>query len=115
MVQPDPKWPRVERLLTMEHIRTNKSTGQKIFSFIKLTEYQIIEKEFKQVQATNDIQSLMHFLQRNFYHHESLVYFADFLRIQGKFSDSFHFLERCLFAFEQAFTFEYQPVPPEKN
>ena len=57
----------------------------------------------------------MQFLQRNFYHHESLVYFADFLRIQGKFSDSFHLLERCLFAFESAFSFEFQPVPPEKT
>ena len=49
----------------------------------------------------------MEFLRRNFYHHESLVYFADFLRIQGKFTDSFHFLERCLFAFESAWTFDF--------
>eukprot|EP00347_Sterkiella_histriomuscorum_P013411 403364808 len=115
LVQPQAEWPRVDKSLKMEHIRSNKETGQKIFSFIKLPEYQILDKEFKAVQATNDISQLMHFLQRNFYHHESLVYFADFLRIQGKFSDSFHFLERCLFAFQEAFCFEFQPVPPEKN
>jgi hypothetical protein len=98
----------------MEHIRTDKQTGQKIFSFVKEPEYQSLQKEFEAVQATADISNLMQFLQRNFYHHESLVYFADFLRIQGKFSDSFHFLERCLFAFESAWTFDFQPVPPEK-
>jgi hypothetical protein len=54
-----------------------------------------------------DIQYLMQFLQKNFYHHESLLYFADYLRIQGKFSDALIFLERCLFAFESAWSFEY--------
>ena len=57
----------------------------------------------------------MQFLQKNFYHHESLLYFADYLRIQGKFVDAFHFLERALFAFECSWSFEFQPVPPEKN
>lgn len=49
LVQPDPKWPKVERLLTMEHVRTNKDTGQKIFSFVKLPDFKIIDREFKAV------------------------------------------------------------------
>lgn len=52
-------------------------------------------------------------MQKNFYHHESLLYFADFLRLQGKFSDAQGFLERCLFAFEYAFSSDFQPVPPQ--
>ena len=54
-----------------------------------------------------DISYLVDFLRKNFYHHESLLYFADFLRLQGKFTDAFHCLERCLFAFENAWTFDY--------
>ena len=59
-----------------------------------------------------DIGSLLQFLQRNFYHHESLLSFADFLRLQGKFADAFGFVERCLFSFEYAFTNDFMPVPP---
>jgi hypothetical protein len=77
---------------------------------VRSPEYVSLDKEFERVQETNDIGQLINFLQRNFYHHESLVYFADFLRIQGKFSDSFHFLTRCLFAFEAAWSFDFQPV-----
>lgn len=54
-----------------------------------------------------DIGALLGFLQKNFYHHESLLSFADFLRLQGKFSDAFGFVERCLFAFEYAFTYDF--------
>jgi hypothetical protein len=107
MVQPDPNWPKVDKILTMEQVRVDKKTGQKVFSYVKTPEYVSLQKEFERVQATNDISNLMNFLQKNFYHHESLLYFADFLRIQGKFSDSAHFLERCLFAFESAWTFDY--------
>ena len=107
MVQPDPNWPKVDKILTMEQVRVDKKTGQKLFSYVKTPEYVSLQKEFERVQATNDISNLMNFLQKNFYHHESLLYFADFLRIQGKFSDSAHFLERCLFAFESAWTFDY--------
>lgn len=91
----------------MEQVRVDKKTGKKVFSYVKTPEYVSLQKEFERVQATNDISNLMNFLQKNFYHHESLLYFADFLRIQGKFSDSAHFLERCLFAFESAWTFDY--------
>ena len=62
------------------------------------------------MQATNDINTLIQFLQRNFYHHESLVYFADFLRLQGRFSEACEFLERCMYAFESSFSFEFQFV-----
>ena len=55
---------------------------------------------------------MMRFLQKNFYHHESLMSFADFLRLQGKFPDAFEFIERCLFAFEYAFSSDFLPIPP---
>ena len=38
--------------------------------------------------------------------------FADFLRLQGKFPDAFEFIERCIFAFEYAFSSEFHPIPP---
>jgi hypothetical protein len=67
------------------------------------------------VQATCDIQALADFLRQNFYHHESLIFIADYLRLQGKFSDAAGFLERCLFAFEQAFSFDFQFVPSSSS
>jgi hypothetical protein len=69
----------------MDQIRVDKKTGHKVFSYIKTPEYLSLQKEFMAVQQTNDINVLMEFLRKNFYHHESLLYFADFLRIQGKF------------------------------
>ena len=62
-----------------------------------------------------DIQQLANFLGRNFYHHESLIFIADYLRLQGKFSDAAKFLERCLFAFESAFCYDFQFVPPVES
>ena len=59
-----------------------------------------------------DIDLLLKFLQRNFYHHEALLSFADFLRLQGKFADAFNFVERCLFAFEYSFCYEFMMIPP---
>jgi hypothetical protein len=59
-----------------------------------------------------DIQALLNFLQKNFYHHEALLSFAEFLRLQGKFVDAFGFVERCLFAFEYAFCYEFMSVAP---
>lgn len=53
---------------------------------------------------------MIQFLNRNFYHHESLVYFADFLRLQGRFTDSADFLERCLYAYETSFSFDFHFV-----
>jgi ATPase subunit of ABC transporter with duplicated ATPase domains len=31
MVQPDPNWPKVDKILTMEQVRVDKKTGQKVF------------------------------------------------------------------------------------
>jgi hypothetical protein len=56
---------------------------------------------------------MMRFLQKNFYHHESLLYFADFLRLYGKFVEAFDFLERCMFAFEYSFSHDFLPCPPQ--
>lgn len=39
------------------------------------------------------------------------MYFADFLRLQGRFSEAATFLERCLYAFESYFSFDFQMVP----
>ena len=62
-----------------------------------------------------DISIMMRFLQKNFYHHQSLMSFADFLRLQAKFSDAFQFVERCLFAFEYAFINDSFLVVPMNN
>ena len=112
LVQPNQNWPRPPaKFLTME-VEKTCDNGSKILTFVKSPEYQSLQKEFLQVQATMDIQHMYHFLQRNFYHHESLLSFADFLRLQGKFSDAFEFLERCLFAFEHAFCYDFMAVQP---
>ena len=112
LCSPDPKWPRIDpSFLTMKQVSSDPKTGCKIFSFVKSPEYQSLQKEFARVQATCDIQALADFLRANFYHHESLIFIADYLRLQGKFSDAAGFLERCLFAFEQAFSFDFQFVP----
>ena len=58
---------------------------------------------------------MIRFSQKNFYHHECLIYLADFLRLQGKFSEAFEVVERCLFAFEYAFSYEFQPFPASQN
>ena len=106
-VQPSDNWPRPPaQLLTME-VAYIKPDGAKVMTFRKSPEYQSLQKEFKTVQASMDIGALLGFLQKNFYHHESLLSFADFLRLQGKFSDAFGFVERCLFAFEYAFTYDF--------
>jgi hypothetical protein len=55
LVQPDPQWPKVDKILTMEQVRVDKKTGQKIFTFVKSPEYVSLQKEFERVQATNDI------------------------------------------------------------
>lgn len=112
--QPDQSWPRPPaQFLTMQVVAT-QDNGTKVLSFKKSKQYEILQVEFKQVQATMSIENMMQFLRRNFYHHESLLYFADFLRLQGKFTEAFDFLERCIFAFEYSFTNEFQPVPPQK-
>jgi len=89
----------------MKQISANKNF--KLFSFVKSREYESLQKEFEEVQATCDIQSLADFLRHNFYHHESLIFIADYLRLQGKFADAAGFLERCLFAFESALSFDF--------
>lgn len=38
-MQPDPNWPKVDKILTMEQIRIDKKTGQKVFSYIKMPDY----------------------------------------------------------------------------
>lgn len=90
----------------MEVVST-KENGQKLLSLKKSHEYEILQQEFMQVQASMDIEPMMKFLQRNFYHHESLLNFADFLRLQGKFTEAFDFLERAIFAFEYAFSSDF--------
>lgn len=56
MVQPNSQWPKVEKILSMEQVRVDKRTGQKVFSYVKSPEYVSLQKEFERVQATNDIQ-----------------------------------------------------------
>ena len=113
LCNPDSRWPRIDpKMLTMKQVSIDKETGDKIFSFVKSKEYHSLQKEFSMVQGTMDIQQLANFLGRNFYHHESLIFIADYLRLQGKFTEAQGFLERCLFAYETAFCYEFQFVPP---
>jgi len=49
LVQPDPNWPKVEKILTMEKVRMDKKTGQPVFSYIKTPEYVSLQKEFEAV------------------------------------------------------------------
>lgn len=84
--------------------------GIKVFSFEKTADYKSLQKEFDAVQQSYDIGMLSQFLSRNYYHHESLLYFADFFRMQGKLADAAVCLERALYAFETAMIFEFQPV-----
>ena len=98
-------------MLTMKQVALDKKTGDRIFSFVKSPAYHSLQKEFNMVQGTMDIQQLANFLGRNFYHHESLIFIADYLRLQGKFTEAARFLERCLFAFESAFNYDFQFVP----
>lgn len=49
LVQPNTSWPKVDKSLTMEHLRTDKMTGQKVFTFVKSPEYQSLQKEFEAV------------------------------------------------------------------
>ena len=109
---PESTWPRIDvKMLGMKQVSVDKKTGERIFSFIKSADYHSLQKEFHAVQATMDIQQLANFLSRNFYHHESLIFIADYLRLQGKFTEAAKFLERCLFAFETAFAYDFQFVP----
>jgi len=106
-VQPQPNWPRPPgNFLTMETLKVDES-GKKMFTFRKSDDYQYLMQEFNQVQASMDIGQMIRFIQKNFYHHEGLLHLADFLRLQGKFTDAFDVVERCIFAFEYAFTFEF--------
>lgn len=47
-----------------------------------------------------DIQLLFQFTQRHPYHIESLIFVADFFRMQGQFPAALQFLERALFVIE---------------
>lgn len=79
---PDSKWPRVDAgFLSMKMISEDPKTRCRYFSFVKSPEYQSLQKEFNEVQATCDIQALADFLRQNWYHHESLIFIADYLRL----------------------------------
>ena len=65
----------------MKQVAIDKATGDKIFGFVKSREYHSLQKEFTVVQQTMDIQALADFNRRNFYHHESLIFIADYLRL----------------------------------
>lgn len=98
------QWPRIDTTL----VRMERT--QKGFTFVQSPPYRGLQREFAQVQQTMDINQLIHFLRNNFYHHESLIYFADFLRLQGRFTEAADFLDRCLYAFESSFSFDFKIV-----
>lgn len=53
LCSPDPKWPRIDNILTMKQL--GEVNGYKLFTFVKSDEYHSLQKEFNRVQATCDI------------------------------------------------------------
>jgi len=105
-VKPDQDWAMYNtKTAYMESSRDDK--GNKIFEFIERDLYKDTQKEFKTIQATFDIQMMMQFLAKNFFHHESLIHIADFMRMQGKFPDSVKLIQRCMYAFEILFSKDF--------
>ena len=106
LVQPSKDWPKQPRQVFMRTV-TNRD-GFKVFTFEEEKEYKMIQSEFRSIQASMDIQQLMHFLERNPYHHETLLSMADFFRMQGQFPESAKLIRRCIFAFEKSFSHEFK-------
>jgi len=53
---------------------------------------------------------MMYFLQDHPWHHETLLYMADFYKMQGKFPESTSLLKRAIYSFEQSFCFDFKVV-----
>ena len=105
-VQPDQDWAMYNsKTAYMESERDEN--GHKVFKFVERDLYKDTQKEFKAIQQTFDIQMMLQFLSRNFFHHETLIHIADFLRMQGKFPDSVKLIQRCMYAFEILFSKDF--------
>lgn len=71
-VQPEKDWAMHNvKLAYMESFRDENDA--KIFEFIERDVYKDVQREFKSIQQSYDIQSLMYFLSKNYFHHESLI------------------------------------------
>lgn len=113
-VQPDTEWERFD----IKHVYMESSkneNGQKVFDFVEKQIYKEIHGEFKSVQQSYDITMMMHFLQKNFFHHEAILRVSDFLRIQGKFPDAVKLIKRAMYAFEILFSKDFTVLGPKPN
>jgi len=113
-VQPDTDWAMHNvKLAYMESSRDENDN--KVFEFVERDVYKDVQREFKAIQQTHDIQALMFFLSKNYFHHESLIYVSDFLRMQGKFPDAVKLIQRCMYAFEVLFSKDFTAWGPRPN
>ena len=112
LVQPNREWPPLARSLSMRSwVSENLEHARfKLFTFEKTPLYEAQQKKFEAVQQTNDIRFLIQFLQSNPYHHETLLYLSDFLRMQGQFQQANELVEKCVYAFEDSWIREFQPI-----
>lgn len=105
-VQPEKDWALYNvKMAYME--ATKDENGNKVFEFVEREPYKEVQNEFRMVQQSYNIQLLLHFLSKNFFHHETLVHVSDFLRMQGKFPDAVKLIQRCLYAFEILFSKDF--------
>jgi hypothetical protein len=105
-VQPDKEWAMYNsKTAYMEP--TRDENDNKVFEFIERDLYKEIQLEFKATQQTFDIHQMLQFLQRHFFHHETLIHVSDFLRMQGKFPDAVKLIQRCMYAFEILFSKDF--------
>ncbi|CAI2387688.1 unnamed protein product [Moneuplotes crassus] len=105
-VKPEKDWAMYNSITAyMESDRDENDN--KVFKFIERDLYKEIQREFKSIQQTFDIQMMLRFLSKNFFHHETLIHVADFMRMQGKFPDSVKLIQRCMYAFEILFSKDF--------
>lgn len=105
-VQPERDWAMYNsKTAYMES--TRNENDNKVFEFVERDLYKEIQSEFKAIQQTFDIHMMLQFLQRHFFHHETLIHVSDFLRMQGKFPDAVKLIQRCMYAFEILFSKDF--------
>lgn len=113
-VQPEKEWAIYSaKNVYMESFRDENDN--KVFNFVERDLYKEIQNEFRSVQQSYDIHMMLQFMQRNFFHHETLVHVSDFLRIQGKFPDAVKLIQRCMFAFEILFPKDFVICGPKPH
>ena len=112
LVAPEKDWPPCGKELSMSCIEGRD--GFKLFKFRMSEGYRQKQLEFRSIQQSMDIQQLLYFLQKNPFHHETLLYLSDFFKMQGHFPESTKLIKRAIYSFERALSVEFKitdPVP----